>query len=80
MEIESVSHFFLWCLNYNNLRIELMNELMIIDTNLLQYNDIYLTETLLYGDKNLSHEMNSKIIDLSISFIKKSGRFDGPLL
>ena len=80
MEIESVSHFFLRCLNYNNLRIELMNELMIIDPNLLQYNDIYLTETLLYGDKNLSHEMNSKIIDLSISFIKKSGRFDGPLL
>ena len=80
MEIESVSHFFLRCLNYNNLHIELMNELMIIDPNLLQYNDIYLTETLLYGDKNLSHEMNSKIIDLSISFIIKSGRFDGPLL
>ena len=57
-----------------------MNELMIIDPNLLQYNDEKLTETLLYGDINLSHEINSKILNLSISFIIKSSRFDGPLL
>ena len=80
METETVSHFFLRCLNYTNLRLDLMNELMIINSNLLQYDDEKLTETLLYGDKNLSHDTNSKIINLSISFITKSNRFDGPLL
>ena len=79
MESESVSHFFLRCLHYTNLRLDLMNELMKIESNLLHYNDDILTEILLYGDKNLSHEINAKIINLSISFIIKSGRFDGPL-
>ena len=79
-ETETVSHFFLRCLNYTNLRIDLMNELMIIDSNLLHYNHEKLTETLLYGDKSLSNDINSKIINSSISFIIKSTRFDGPLL
>ena len=54
MEVESVSHFFLQCLNYNNLRINLMNELMKIDSNLLHLDDDHLTEIFLYGDKNQS--------------------------
>ena len=76
METESVSHFFIRCLNYTNLRFDLMNELRTIDSNLLQYNDECLIKTLLYGDQNLSHNTNSKIINLSMSFIIKSGRFD----
>ena len=80
METETVTHFYLRCLNYNNLRFELMNELRKINSSLLQYNEEKLTKTLLYGDKSLSHVINSKIIKLSISFIIKSGRFDGPLL
>ena len=80
MEVESVSHFFLRCLNYNNLRIGLMNELMKIDSDLLQLDDDHLTKILLYGDNNFLHEVNSKIIMLSIDFIINSGRFDVPLL
>ena len=80
MEIESVSHFFLRCLNYTNLRSDLMNELMKINPNFSQYNHDHLTEILLYGDKNVTHLINTEIINLSISFIIKSGRFDGPLL
>ena len=80
VETESISHFFLRCLNFNNQCIDLVNELMNIDSNLLQYNDDRLTETLLYGDNNLSFDINSRIINSSISFIIKSGRFDGPLL
>ena len=80
MEIESVSHFFLRCLNFNNIRLDLMNELMKINPNLLQITDEKLTETLLYGDINLPHEINSKIINLSISFIIKTNIFDVPLL
>ena len=79
METESVSYFFIRCLNYTNLRFDLMNELRTIDSNLLQYNDECLTKTLLYGDKNLSRNTNSKILNSSMSFIIKTGRFDGPL-
>ena len=80
MEIESVSHFFLRYLNYTNLSSDLMNELMKINPNILQYNHDHLTEILLYSDKNLTHLINTEIINLSISFIIKSGRFDRPLL
>ena len=79
-EIESVSHFFLRCLNFNNLRLNLMNELMKINPDILQFNDNQLTNTLLYGDKNFSHDENSKILNLSIDYILKSERFDGPLM
>ena len=80
METKTVTYFYLRCLNSNNLRLELMNELMKINSNLLHYNEEKLRETLLYGDKNLWHDTNSKILKLSINYIIKSGRFDGLLL
>ena len=80
METETVPHFLLRCLHYTNLRFDLMNELLKIDPNFLYSKDDLLTKILLYGDNNHSHEINSKIIKLTISFVIKSGRFDGPLL
>ena len=35
-----------------------------------------LTQLLLYGDKDLSYEMNSDILRLTIRFIRETGRFD----
>ena len=60
--------------------LDLVNVLMTINSNLLQYNNEQLTETLLYGDKNLSHQANSKIISLSTSYIIKSSKFGDSLL
>ena len=35
-----------------------------------------LTQLLLYGDKDLSYEVNSDILRLTIRFIRETGRFD----
>ena len=80
MEIESVSHFFLRCDFYLNQRNDLMNDLSNIDQNILQYNENLLTEILLFGKNDFSHQKNSLILKLSIDYILKSARFDGPLL
>ena len=80
MEIETVSHFFLRCHFFNALRIDLMNELLKINLNLQHFNDTFLTELLLYGSNQFSYDINSKIISLSVNFIIKSERFDGPLV
>ena len=80
MEIESVSHFFLRCDFFTDLRTDLMNDLFDVDQNILYYNENLLTEILLFGKDVFSHQTNSQILDLSISYILKSERFDGPLL
>ena len=79
MEIESVSHFFLRCQNYINQRNDLMNELSILDPSFVQLDSISLTNLLLYGNKTLTIDINSNILNLSINFIKNTKRFDGPL-
>ena len=80
MEIESVSHFFLRCDFFTDLRTDLMNDLFDVDQNIQYYNENLLTEILLFGKDVFSHQTNSQILDLSISYILKSERFDGPLL
>ena len=79
MEIESVSHFFLRCDFFTDLRTNLMNDLFNIDQNLPQYNEKLLTEILLFGKNSFSYQKNSLIISLSIDYILKTARFDGRL-
>ena len=67
MEIESVSHFYLRCHQFDIQRLSLMNELFIINPNILQYDENSLTKLLLYGDNLFSYEMNSKIINAKYS-------------
>ena len=57
-----------------------MNDLSRTDARIQHYNDDLLTKTLLYGNKDFTDEVNSRILNLSIEFILKSGRFDGPLM
>ena len=80
IEIESVSHFFLRCHNFDLQRLSLMNELFSINPSILQYDENSLSELLLYGNKSFSNEINSKIINASISFIKETSRFDEQLI
>lgn len=57
-----------------------MNDLYNIDQNLPQYNEKLLTEILILGKNDFSHQKNLLIITLSINYILKSARFDGPLI
>ena len=79
LEVESTSHFFLRCQNYQNIRTALFNELQIIDNTILDMNEVNLTRLLLYGSDSFDKQTNAKVIMLSINFIKESGRFDTAL-
>ena len=78
-EEESVSHYLLRCPNFVHLRNSLMNELINIDQSLNLLNHESLTNILLYGSKQFNYEVNSKIIKLTINFIKLSERFSSQL-
>ena len=56
-----------------------MNELTLVDPNILVLDSNSLTNLLLYGQKSFAHEINSRIIEISIKFIKDTKRFEGPL-
>ena len=61
------------------MRIELMNELYSLNPEILEFAPNDLTALLLYGKNSFTNLMNSKILDLSMKYIKDTKRFDGPL-
>ena len=64
---ETPLHYFLYCPNYTEIRGILINEInQITDVNI---------ENLLYGNENLTLEMNKRIFDSVHSFIVNSNRF-----
>ena len=77
--IESVTHFFLHCQNFVNQRLDLMNELAFLETNLLNLDENAMTNVLLFGSKEFDCELNTKILKLSLNFISSTKRFEEPL-
>ena len=80
LEVESVSHFFLHCHYYSNIRSTLLNELQSIDINLLNQEDDIVVEVLLYGSTKFNNNQNFRLLSSSIDYILKSERFSGSLL
>ena len=78
--IESVTHFFLHCHNYIQLRDNLKNNLSLIDPNLVNLFDNVLLNILLYGDSKYDYSTNTKILQCSIKFIYDTDRFNVPLV
>ena len=79
LEPESTLHFLLHCHYYDNIRLSLMSELHSIDASISLLDDTNLVNLLLFGDKKYDLNTNRSILYSTISFIKKSLRFDGPL-
>ena len=79
-EIESLSHFFLHCHYFTNIRSTLFNELHSVDANILKFSDNETVELLLHGSSKFNKVQNNNILNFCISFILKSERFDGSLL
>ena len=52
----------------------------IIDSNLLDYSDLGLTQILLFDDTSLDVNTNSSILNATIDFVISSKRFEEPLL
>ena len=77
--VEDTEHFLLLCPSFDDQRRDLLagiEELLRPFVQIANLSNDALTQLLLYGDKDLSYEMNSDILRLTIRFIRETGRFD----
>ena len=80
LQVESVSHFFLHCHYFTDIRKTLFNELQSVDENILNQSDNEMVELLLYGSNKFKFQQNCSILKPSIKFIIESERFSGSLI
>ena len=78
--IETSTHFLLYCSNYSNERLTFLNIVRNIDRNILQKNDLKVTETLLYGESSSDVTNNTVIMNATMKFLIAFKRFDMPLV
>ena len=78
--IETSTHFLLHCSNYPNERLNFLNIIRNIDRNILDKNDLKITETLLYGDSSLDDTNNTLIMNATMEFLLASKRLVVPLV
>ena len=78
--IETSTHFLLHCSNYSNERLTFLNIIRNIDRNILNKNDLKVTETLLYGDSSLDDTNNTLIMNATIEFLIAFTRFNVTLV
>ena len=74
-EVETSSHYLLYCSNYSNKRLAIKN----INMSILQQSDSKFTSVLLFGDISFENNKNAFILDATIGYIISTGRFYEPL-
>ena len=77
--IEDTEHLFLLCLTFDGLRRDLLAEIVELLRPFVQITDLSndaLTQLLLYGDQDLSYDLNKNILELTLRFIRETGSFD----
>ena len=77
--IEDTEHFLLLCPSFDLQRRDLLAgtvELLRPFVQIASLSNDALTQLLLYGDQDLSNDLNKNILELSLRFIHKTGRFD----
>ena len=77
--IEDTEHYLLHCSNFINSRLILYNNLQAIDINLTPYSFQTFCNMLLYGNSELSDNINFLILNSTIKFLLDTDRFSGPL-
>ena len=80
LEIENTVHYLLHCHHFSTFRIDLLNSVISILSNFESLPDNAKKEILLYGDSFLDQNKNKLILEATLTFIKNSERFSGPLL
>ena len=79
LSIESTSHFLLHCPIFHDKRHTLLSTLNNIDSKILESNDSYLTQTLLFGSISFDSETNTLVLNATIDYILSTERFEESL-
>ena len=74
--IESTYHFLLHCPIFHDKSHTLLSTLNNIDSKLLERNDSYLTQTLLFGSTSFDSETNTFVLNATIDYILSTERFE----
>ena len=77
--VETTTHFFLHCANFNIQRQTLFDRITTIDKNILTENEESIINTLLFGKPNSENSVNKSILIASIEYILSTERFNEPL-
>ena len=77
-DIETISHYFLYCPDYSQERMTLLNTFICIIPNVFYFNNDQLTEILLYGKEDLDINYTS-ILDTTINYLIESKIVDSLL-
>ena len=78
-DIEDTVHFLLLCPSFDVQRQDLLAEIVDLLRPFLHITDMsndILVQLLLYGDQDLSYDLNRKILGLTSRYIHETGRFD----
>ena len=78
-KVENAEYFLLLCPSFDDHQRDLLagiEELLRPFVQIANLSDYALTQLLLYGDKDLSCEVNKDILRLTLCFICETGRFD----
>ena len=77
--VEDTEHFLLLCPSFDVQRQDLLAEIVELLRPFLQITDLsndVLVKLLLYGDQDLSYNLNRKIFELTLRYIHETRRFD----
>ena len=78
--IETSDNYLLRYQNFALVRSSFLNKIFEINVEFRNMNDSTLTSLLLFGSEEQTFDVNTKILNLTIQFLKDTGRFDEPLI
>ena len=79
LDIEDTSHYLLHCHHFVQHHIDLMNSVNSVLENFIFLPNNIKIDVLLFGDSRLEESKNKFILESTLSYIKRTGRFSGSL-
>ena len=79
LESEDTSHYLLQCHHFSQYSTDLMNSVKSILENFESLSDNVKKDILLYGDSRLDGNKNKIILEATLTYIKSTDRFSGPI-
>ena len=78
LEPETTLHYLLRCSLFCTQRLELLNNIFILNPSIKNYSNEKLLNVLLYGSEDFKWNLNKEILKATIKLLKRSERFNDP--